>query len=29
MNITLTDRNHVLAIGDERFGVYSGYYKVL
>lgn len=25
----ITDRNHVLAIGDERFGVYEGYYKVL
>lgn len=25
----LTDRNHVLAIGADRFGVYSGYYKVL
>lgn len=25
----LTDRNHVLAIGDERFGVYKGYYRIL
>ena len=25
----ITDRNHVLAIGDERFGVYEGDYRVL
>lgn len=25
----ITDRNHVLAIGDERFGVYSGYYRII
>lgn len=23
----ITDRNHVLSIGDERFGVYKGYYR--
>lgn len=23
----LTDRNHVLAIGADRFGVYKGYYR--
>ena len=25
----LTDRNHVLAIGADRFGVYKGYYRIL
>lgn len=25
----ITDRNHVLAIGADRFGVYKGYYRVL
>ena len=23
----ITDRNHVLAIGADRFGVYKGYYR--
>lgn len=25
----VTDRNHVLAIGADRFGVYKGYYRKL
>ena len=25
----ITDRKHVLAIGADRFGVYSGYYRKL
>lgn len=25
----ITDRNHVLSIDEDSFGVYKGYYKVL